>query len=97
MKILTAILVVILGVTQYTLWFSKNGVKQYIALKHQISLQQQTNMTFSLRNEHLVEEISRLKHNDESIESHAREDLGMIKPNESFYQIIPKPNQSTHL
>lgn len=97
MKVLTAILLVVLGVTQYTLWFSKSGVREYIALKRQISAEQQKNQTFSLRNEKLAQEISQLKHNDDSIESHAREDLGMIKPNETYYQIVPKSSQSTHL
>jgi cell division protein FtsB len=97
MKTLTVILLVILGITQYTLWFSKSGVQEYFSLKHQIEQQQQKNKEFSLKNEILTHEVQHLKQDKSAIESRARNDLGMIKQSETFYQVIPSntKNNST--
>lgn len=96
MKLLTAFLVVLLGVTQYSLWFSKTGVREYLSLKHQIESQQQKNQTISLENSSLSNEIQHLKQDKSSIESHARTDLGMIKEGETFYQVIPHSKNTLH-
>jgi len=89
MKALTMILLVILGITQYTLWVSHSGVREYFSLKHQIELQQQKNLEYSLKNEALSTEVQHLQQDKSAIESHARSDLGMIKQDETFYQVIP--------
>jgi cell division protein FtsB len=91
MKTLAFILVIILAFLQYELWFSKNGVQQYIALKQAIRLQQQQNAELSQQNQKLVIEINNLRHGHEAIEEHARNDLGMIKSGETFYQVVPAP------
>ena len=92
MKALTIVLLFILGVTQYTLWFSHSGVREYLSLKHQIESQQQKDMEYSLKNEALSTQVQHLKQDKSAIESHARSDLGMIKQDETFYQVIPSKN-----
>ena len=88
MKTLALILVVILAFLQYELWFSKNGIREYIALKEAISAQKKVNTEASQQNQKLVIEVNNLRHGHEAIEEHARNDLGMIKPGETFYQVI---------
>ena len=49
------------------------------------------------RNETLSAEVDDLKHGDEAVEERARSELGLLKPGETFYQVVeptdaaPKP------
>ena len=95
MKILTIALVLILGALQYELWFSQNGVRQYFALKHDVAEQQKYNDQLALRNQVLATEINDLKNGKEAIEEHARNDLGMVKNGETFYQVVQPPPTNT--
>lgn len=88
MKILIAALVIVLSFLQYELWFSDNGVRQYFALKHAVNLQEQENLALLARNQKIADDINHLKTDREDTEEHARNDLGMVKDDETFYQIV---------
>lgn len=88
MKTLALILVIIFAFLQYELWFSKNGVREYIALKEAITAQKKVNTEAAEQNQRLVIEVNNLRHGHEAIEEHARNDLGLIKPGETFYQVV---------
>lgn len=90
MKILIIALVIILGVLQYELWFSNNGVRQYFALKHAVEEQQKENAALVQRNQAISREIKSLKTDKQMTEEYARNDLGMVKSDETFYQIVDK-------
>ncbi|GKX58848.1 cell division protein FtsB [Leminorella grimontii] len=90
MKKLTLLLIVLLGWLQYSLWLGKNGLHDYARVKEDIALQQDNNAKLKSRNERLFAEISDLKGGQEAIDERARSELGMIKPGESFYRIIPE-------
>ncbi|AKJ41602.1 cell division protein FtsB [Pragia fontium] len=90
MKKLTLLLIVLFGWLQYSLWLGKNGVHDYIRVKDDVAVQQDNNAKLKSRNERLFAEISDLKGGQEAIEERARNELGMIKPGESFYRIIPE-------
>ena len=94
MKFLTVLLVVMLGALQYELWFSKNGVREYFALKEAIQVQQHQNEQLAQRNQEIVTEINDLKNGKEAIEEHARNDLGMVKNGETFYQVVNPSSNS---
>lgn len=84
----TTILLVLLAVLQYKLWFSPDGISQFWLLKQNIAQQDQQNNILQARNDRVRAEIEDLKNGGEAIEEHARNDLGLIKSGESFYQII---------
>lgn len=88
MKILIASLVIVLAFLQYELWFSDNGVRQYFALKQAIQIQEKENLSLIQRNQKIAKDISNLKQDRQATEEHARNDLGMVKPDETFYQIV---------
>jgi cell division protein FtsB len=88
MKILIAGLVIVLAFLQYELWFSGNGVRQYFALKHAVNIQEQENLALLARNQQIATDIKNLKTDREATEEHARNDLGMVKNDETFYQIV---------
>jgi cell division protein FtsB len=46
------------------------------------------NTSLSERNQQLHAEVLDLKQGIDAIEERARHDLGMVKPNETFYQLV---------
>jgi cell division protein FtsB len=90
MKILLGALVILLALLQYEFWFSDGGMKTVWQLQKSISAQAQKNKELDKRNQVLIAEIKDLQSGNAAIEARARNDLGMIKNGEVFYQIIPK-------
>ena len=87
-RILPIILLILLIVLQYRLWFQSDGVFDMLRLKKQLSLQDQENGQLKKRNQLLVQQVQKLQNNNDAIESRARHELGMIKKNETFYQVV---------
>jgi cell division protein FtsB len=94
MRVFTAILLVLLVLLQYRLWFGKNSVPDYIALKENVTLQQNANAKLQQRNKLLFADTDDLKLGLEAIEERARNELGMIKENETFFRLIPKDSNT---
>ena len=97
MRIITVILFISFILLQHRLWFGKNSVSDYVALKEEVSRQQADNEKLRQRNKLLYVDTDDLKSGTEAIEERARNELGMIKDGETFFRIIPnqsKPNQS---
>lgn len=90
MKIVTFILVILLVVLQYTLWIGPGGMTSVWQLKRQLNEQQAINDKLKDRNDILLAEINDLKHGHAAIEERARNELGMVKKDEAFYQVIEK-------
>lgn len=88
----TFVLIVLLGLLQYRLWFGKNSVPDYLALKQEVQQQSRQNDNLAQRNNLLKADISDLKIGLESIEERARNELGLIKQGETFYRILPADN-----
>lgn len=98
MKWVVIALVLMLASLQYKLWFQDGGIKQTLHLQQQIDKQKTTNKTIAAQNQQLTADIKDLKQGQESIEEKARYDLGMVKPNEEYYQIVNvnKSTQESH-
>jgi len=88
MKSLVIVLAALFLVLQYKLWFDQGGIRQVETLKKAITTQNKENQQLSQRNQVLVAEVQDLKSGQAAIEEHARNDLGMIKPGETFYQVV---------
>lgn len=97
MRLFTLILMLVLGVLQQQLWFGKNGLVEYRQTSDNLLRQQADNQQLKERNEMLYKEIDDLKSGLEAIEELARNDLGYIKPEESFYRILTKDGKSVNL
>lgn len=81
------LLSLILLVFQYSLWQGARPFK-IVQLQQDIELQQQKNRQLQQRNQALGAEVISLKQDLEAIEARARNELGFIKPGETFFQII---------
>jgi len=73
---------------QYALWFSPGGVISIWHLHHNMEKQKALNAKLRKRNAAIHADIRDLKKGNKAIEAHARQDLGMVKKNETFYQIV---------
>ena len=97
MRVFTAILFVLFVLLQYRLWFGKNSVPDYLALEQEVLRQQEVNEKLRQRNKLLYADTDDLKSGVEAIEERARNELGMIKENETFFRIIPsQENKRRH-
>ena len=88
MKALTLIFVVLIALLQYPLWLGKGSWLRVWNISQQIEEQKDKNTTFKQRNETLSAEVHDLKQGNAAIEERARTELGMIKQDEVFYQVI---------
>ena len=95
MKALIVILIVLLLILQYKLWFGDGNMREVWQLQTAIEAQKKENEKLRERNAALEAEVLDLKQGLEAIEERARNELGMIKKGETFYQFIeseePKP------
>jgi cell division protein FtsB len=90
MKVLTYTLAAFILLLQYPLWFGKGGWVRVWGLERQVQEQKQTNAALARRNGALDAEVRDLKQGFEAIEERARYELGLIKQDEIFFQVVPK-------
>lgn len=88
MRWLTTLLFVLLLVLQYQLWFGNNGLLRVWQLEARVTQQKEENAKLDERNKALEAEVRDLKKGIEAIEERARSDLGMIKKDETFFQVV---------
>lgn len=89
MKALAAALAGLLLLLQYPLWFGKGGWLKVRDLDRQLADQQVANGRLKARNDALDAEVRDLKEGQAAIEERARLELGMIRQDEVFYQVVP--------
>lgn len=91
---LLALAVAVLLGLQYQYWLGENGRAGHSKLLTQIEEQQYLNDNQVAANNLLRTDVYDLKNGVEAVEEHARLDLGLIKPNETFVQVSTAP--TTH-
>ncbi|MDQ3260020.1 MAG: cell division protein FtsB [Pseudomonadota bacterium] len=93
MRWLTLALAVLLILVQYSLWMGKGSWFRVAQLEEKVQVQRQTTARLKVRNDALSAEVTDLKTGTEAIEERARSELGMVKADEIFVQVIdiPKP------
>lgn len=99
MKYFLVLLVSALCYLQYAFWYSSGGfISAYHQRKKLFELQHAHGQLLA-KNEHLQSDVDDLKHGTEALEAYARNDLGMIKPGETFYRVLeghqPEKNKAT--
>ena len=88
MRLLIFFLGLLLFFLQWRLWFSDGGLRERNFLQRQIADHEKENQALKKRNTVLEREVEDLKKGEEVIERRAREDLGLIKSDEIFYQFV---------
>lgn len=88
MKAIIILLVLLLGYLQYRVWFGDGNLIEVFQLHDEVEAQRVENSRLHERNAVLDAEVRDLQQGHDAIEEHAREDLGMVKDGETFYQIV---------
>ena len=95
-KIISAILLLLLVLLQYRLWLDKGGIPEVVQLEKEVALASKEVDGLKERNQKLDAEVIDLKTGLEAIEERARSDLGMIKNDEVYYQVIDNKRSLKH-
>jgi cell division protein FtsB len=92
LRIVAGLLFAALLVLQYRIWASPGGMREVWRLERAIEAQIAENERLAERNRTLAAEVRDLKEGKKAIEERARTDLGMVKVNETFFQVVPPVN-----
>jgi cell division protein FtsB len=82
------ILLALLIVLQIKLWTGAGGVRDVESLRETVAETRKANEALKARNEALQAEVRDLKEGRDAIEERARSELGLVKPGETFYQVV---------
>ena len=88
MKLVTLALIALIALLQHPLWLGKGSWLRVWEVDRQMQAQRETNQKLALRNSALDAEVRDLKQGLDAIEERARSELGMIKRDEIFFQIL---------
>ncbi len=91
MRVLTILLVLALLALQYKLWFGAGGFSDIAVLSDRVEAQEAENALLKTRNDELRAEVEDLQNRLEAVEERARNELGLIREGEEFYQVVPAP------
>jgi len=88
LKLIVAILLVLFLWLQYKLWLGDGGIPEVLQLEGEIEAVQTQVNGLQERNKALDAEVVDLKKGIEAIEERARSEMGMIREDETYYQVI---------
>ena len=88
MRWVTVLLVSLLVLLQWPMWFGERGWFAVQRLENQLGQQQLANAQAMQRNAELDAEVKDLKTGLHGVEDQARREMGMVKPDEIFVQIV---------
>lgn len=94
MKILLLVLLILFGLLQYKLWLGEGGYTDVRRLEQRVAEQSAENDRLEQRNRELEAEVDDLRQGLDAIEERARSELGMIKNDEQFYQVVAGADQA---
>lgn len=90
-RLLIGIAILVITFLQFKLWFGEGGYTDRHAMVELTKQQDEKNIKLAERNRVLAAEVNDLKNGMEAVEEHARLDLGLIRPHETFVQLSALP------
>ena len=87
-QLLGVVLLVFLVCLQYRLWYGDGGMEEIRTYQQRLEVLKKEVQEKKERNEELYAEVLDLRKGQEAIEERARYELGMIRENETFFQVI---------
>ena len=88
MKIILAIAVLLIGLLQHRLWYGDGGIEEIKASQQKLNDLKNEVEEKRFRNKALYAEVENLRKGQEAIEERARNELGMIREGETFFQVL---------
>ena len=86
-RVVPALLIVLLVIVHAQLWVGRGSIPSVNSMHRKLSEQTLKNAQAQADNERLAAEVKDLREGLEMVEEKARQELGMVKPNEIFVQI----------
>jgi cell division protein FtsB len=88
-RLVPAILIMLLVLFHAQLWFGRGSLPSVREMQHRLDELQTKNAQAQVANDQLAAEVHDLKEGLDMVEEKARNELGMVKPNEIFVQVTP--------
>ena len=85
------VLILVLIGLQLKLWSGNGSMHEVDSLRVAVKKQADENAKLLQRNQALDADVLDLKHGEQAVEARARTELGLIKPGETFYQVVEQP------
>lgn len=82
----------LLAAVQYAYFFGPGGRAQAATLTAAVASQKALNLELRARNAQLTAEVFDLRDGEDAIEERARGELGLIRTDETFYQVVDLDN-----
>jgi cell division protein FtsB len=91
-RFIPILLITLLIVLHAQLWTGRGSVSQVASMKQALVELERSNQAARVRNDQVANEVRDLREGLGMIEELARQDLGMVRPNEIFVQVA-KPGR----
>jgi len=91
MKWFIGVLAALVLVLQYRIWLSPHGAREVRQFSSAVEQQAAENQQLSARNQQQAAEVRDLKQGYAAMEERARSELGMIRANETYFQVVVAP------
>ena len=86
-RLVPIVLIALLAIVNAQLWFGRGSLPNVAKLERDLQTQKSANEDTRRTNDQLNAEVNDLKEGLNMVEERARQELGMVKPNEIFVQI----------
>ena len=86
MRALIAILLCLIVLVQYRIWVGDDSLVNVWQLEQAVAVQREENQRLRIRNQQLAAEVRDLKNGLAAVEARAREELGMVRKDETLYR-----------
>ncbi|MDP2451876.1 MAG: septum formation initiator family protein [Polaromonas sp.] len=86
-RVVPALLIALLVIVHAQLWIGRGSLTSVNEMQRRLSEETLKNAQAQADNERLAAEVKDLREGLEMVEEKARQELGMVKPNEIFVQI----------
>ena len=86
--ILIAIIILLIIHLQYRIWLGDGSIAEIRAYQHRLDEMKKLGEEKKQRNQKLYAEVLDVRKGQEAIEERARDELGMIKEDETFFQVL---------
>ena len=93
MRPINFLLLVLAGLLIHRLVLGHNGVQYYNAHRQEVTKLKQDNDQLLKRNDMIEADVNDLKVGLEGIEERARNEMGMIRENETFFRLVPNQKE----
>jgi cell division protein FtsB len=88
MKMFLLAITLLIALLQYRLWYGNGGIKEIKASEKELAELNEQVIEKKERNDALYAEVEDLRKGKEAIEERARNELGMMKEGETFFQVL---------